>query len=117
MSTEQIELRAERLRVQLAMFGELQTDFASAYRDAAPRMSAGDHALFQSITAVDVGLANACLEVAAEQRRREWGGLERLLADIPPGGAIDSIYDLPAEQALPVMRAAHACGWLREAGG
>lgn len=115
MTREQTELRAERLRVQLAMFGEMQTDFASAYRDAAAHLSGGDHALFQSITAADAGLANACLEIAAEQRRREWDEVETLLTAIPSGGDLESIYDLPAAQALPALRAAQLCGWLREA--
>jgi hypothetical protein len=115
VNREQTELRAERLRVQLAMFGELQTDFAGAYRDAAPRMSAGDHALFQTTTAADTGLANACLEIASEQRRREWAGLETLLSCLPLGGDLESVYELPAAQALPALRGAQVCGWLNEA--
>ncbi len=86
------------------MFGELQVDFASAYLDATARMSADEHALFQSTTEADLSLGNACLEVEHELRRREWDALEVLLAAIPPGGDLESIYELPAAQALPALR-------------
>jgi hypothetical protein len=115
VSREQTELRAERLRVILAIFGEMQTDFATAYNDAARHMTQNEHSLFQSASAADLLLGNACLEIAADLRRREWKGLEALLSAIPPGGDIETIFDLPAEDALPALRAAHGCGWLQEA--
>jgi hypothetical protein len=115
MTTEYMELRAERLRVTLFMFGQVHADFGTMYEDAAHRMSGGEHALFQSTTADDLGLSNACLELEYALRRREWVGLERLLAAIPPGGAIDDIYALPAAQALRALHGAAVCGWLREA--
>jgi hypothetical protein len=116
MSGEHTELRAERLRVTLSMFGVVHTDFASAYEDAAGRMSGGEHALFQSTTAADLELSNACLDVEAALRRREWAALESLLAAIPTGGDLDSVFELPAVEALGALRAAVACGWFRQAG-
>ena len=116
MSSEQAELRAERLRVTLFMFGELHAEFGVMYDDAVPRLSRGEHALFQSTTADDLALSNACLDLEYALRLREWGALETLLAALPPGGALADVYDLPAEQALPALHAAHVCGWLREAG-
>lgn len=115
MSSEQAELRAERLRVTLFMFGHVHTEFGDMYDDAAARMSGSELALFQTTSADDLELSNACLEIEYAMRRREWGGLETLLAAIPPGGDLDSIYDLPADRALPALRAAQVCGWLREA--
>jgi hypothetical protein len=49
-------------------------------------------------------------------RRREWEAVGLFLAAIPPGGNITDVYDLPADQALPALHAAQACGWLREGG-
>jgi hypothetical protein len=114
---EQTELRAERLRVTLFMFGQLHAEFDAMYADAAPRMSPSDHALFQSTNADDLALGNACLEIEYALRRRGWAALERLLAAIPPGGDIDSIYDLAAEQAIAAIKAAGVIGWHWPAAG
>jgi hypothetical protein len=116
VGSEQIELRAERLRVTLFMFGALHAEFGVMYDDAVQRLSRGEHALFQSTTADDLALGSACLDLEYALRRRQWGALETLLGALPLGGSIEDMYDLPAEQAIPALRAAQVCGWLREAG-
>ncbi len=117
MSTEQIELRAERLRVMLIVLDAIEDYDAGKYPEAAPMLGKHDLALARTVSPAERALAQACLDLERDMRRREWGGLEGLLAAIPPGGDIDSIYDLPAKQAIPALHAAHACGWLREPGG
>ncbi len=116
MSSEQIELRAERLRVALRVL-EVTDDFAAGmYPEAAPAVGSHDVSLFRTASADDMRLAESCLQAERDLRRREWGAMEALLGALPPGGGIEDVYDLPAEQALPALRAAQVCGWLREAG-
>jgi hypothetical protein len=92
---------------------EAPPDFdAGKYPDAAPLIEPEDVGLFQTGSAEDRLLAQACLDAQRDLRRREWGAVESLLGALPPG----SMYDLPAERALPALRAAQVCGWLREAG-
>ncbi len=116
MSTEQTELRAERLRVTLRVFEALPDFDAGKYPEAAPLVEPEDVGLFQTGSVEDRLLAQACLDAQRDLRRREWGAVEALLGALPPGGNLDDVYDLPAERALPALRAAQVCGWLREAG-
>ena len=116
MSSEQTELRAERLRVALCVL-EVADDYdAGKYPEPAPAVPQHDVALFRTVSPEDHQLAAACLDAERSLRRREWEALEILLAALPPGGALGDVYDLPAAQALPALRAAQVCGWLREAG-
>jgi hypothetical protein len=116
VSAEQVELRAERLRVALRVL-EAADDFdAGKYPEPAPVVGQDDAALFRTVSVEDRLLAQTCLDAERDLRRREWGAVEALLGALPPGGGIEDIYDLPAEQALPALRAAQVCGWLREAG-
>lgn len=116
MSTEQTELRAERLRVTMTVL-EIAEDYdAGLYPEAAPILDRPDIFLFQTGSAEDRLLAQACLDAQHDLRRREWGAVEALLGALPSDGSLDDIYDLPAERALPALRAAQVCGWLREAG-
>jgi hypothetical protein len=117
LNVEQVELRAERLRVMLIVLDAVEDFYAGKYREAAPMVSRHDLWLFRTASSSDRALAQACLDAQRDMRRREWEGLESLLGALPPGGNIDSIYDLPADQALPALHAANACCWLREAGG
>lgn len=117
MSTEQIELRAERLRVTLFMFGQLHgPTFEEMCADSARRMSAGEFALFQSTDREDLGLSNECLAIEYDMRRREWEALEELLGAIPRGGNLDDIFDLPVPEQLDALHAAVACRWFRPGG-
>jgi hypothetical protein len=115
MSSEQAELRAERLRVTLRVFEALPDFDAGKYPDAAPLVEPEDVGLFQTGSTEDRLLAHACLDAERDLRRREWGAVEALLGALPRGGSLGDVYDLPAEQAIPALRAAHTCGWLREA--
>jgi hypothetical protein len=115
MSSEQAELRAERLRVAIRVL-EATDDFAAGmYREPAPMVGSHDVALFRTASAEDTLLAQACLDAERDLRRRQWGAMEALLGALPPGGDIEDLYDLPAQQAIPALSAAHVCGWLREA--
>jgi hypothetical protein len=115
MSGEQAELRAERLRVAILVL-EAADDFeAGMYPEPAPAVGEHDVALFRTVSPEDRLLAHACLDAERDLRRREWGAMEALLGAVPPGGSLGDVYDLPAEQAIPALRAAHTCGWLREA--
>jgi hypothetical protein len=113
MSSEQAELRAERLRVALCVLEVADDYHAGKYPEAAPVVGEGDVALFLTVSPEDRLLAQACLDAARDLRRREWGAVEALLGALPHGGGLDDVYDLPAEQALPALRAAQVCGWLR----
>ncbi len=116
MPREQAELRAERLRVMMRVLDALPDYDAGMYPEPAPLVPAEDVGLFQSGSAEDPLLALTCLAAEHDLRRREWGAVEALLGALPPGGSIEDVYDLPAGQALPALRAAQVCGWLREAG-
>jgi hypothetical protein len=116
MSSERTELRAERLRVALAVLDFLPDYEAGRYPEPRPLLPDADVGLFQTCSQEDRQLAETCLQAERDLRRQEWGAVEALLGAIPPGGNIDSIYELPAEHALPALRHAHACGWLHEAG-
>jgi hypothetical protein len=116
VSLEQTELRAERLRVALAVLDFLPDYEAGRYPDTRPLIGEGDVGLFLTCSVEDRQLAEACLQAERDLRRREWGAVEALLGAIPSGGSIGDIYDLPAEQAIPALRAAQVCGWLREKG-
>lgn len=115
MSAEQTELRAERLRVALAALNLLPDYEAGRYPEPRPLIAEDDVGLFRTCSAEDRRLAETCLEAERDLRLREWGAVEALLGALPPGGSLDDVYDLPAEQALPALRAAQVCGWLREA--
>jgi hypothetical protein len=115
MSSEQAELRAERLRVAIRVL-EATDDFAAGmYPEPAPAVGSHDVALFRTASPEDTLLAQACLDAERDLRRRQWDAMETLLGALPPGGSLDDVYGLPAEQALPALSAAHLCGWLREA--
>lgn len=113
---EQTELRAERLRVTMCVLDVLEDFNAGMYPEAALLLPVEDVGLFQTGSTEDRSLALSCLAVERDLRRREWGAVEALLAAIPPGGDLENIYHLPAVQALPALRAASECGWLREVG-
>ena len=60
-----------------------------------------------------VALANACLAVECDWRRRRWQALERLLALVPPhGGELRDVVHLPGATGLRALAAAHVLGWL-----
>ncbi len=117
MSTEQVELRAERLRVAIQLLDISDDMNAGLYPEPRPLFRRHDLALARTTTSLDRALAQACLDLDRDMRRREWEGLEALLAAIPPGGDLGDIYDLPADKALPALHAAQAWGWLQEGGG
>lgn len=113
MSREQTELRAERLRVSMTVLDALPDYEAGRYPEPRPAITRHDGCLYQTSSPADRELAEACLDAAYDLRRRQWAGLETLLAAIPPGGDLESIYEQPAEVALPAIRGAQVCGWLR----
>jgi hypothetical protein len=113
MIREQTELRAERLRVTMTVLDAVSDYEAGRYPEPRPAVSRHDGYLYQTGSPEDRQLAEACLDAAYDLRRRQWAGLEALLAAIPLGGDLESIYDQPAEVALPAIRGAQVCGWLR----
>lgn len=116
MMREQTELRAERLRVAVHVIDAVPDYDAGLYPDTRPLVSRHDAWLFHTCSADDQLLALACLDAERDMRRREWRGLEDLLAAIAPGGDLESIYEQPADVALPAIRGAQVCGWLHKAG-
>lgn len=116
MNVEQTELRAERLRVAIQLLDVTPDMDAGLYPEPRPLFGEHDLALARTLSHRDRALAQACLDAERDMRRREWEGLESLLAAIPPGGRICDIYNQPSDQALPALRAARTCGWLREGG-
>lgn len=101
MMSERIELRAKRLRAEINVLQSAENDrllMALAY---------------VADNSEDRDLAETCLEAERDLRRREWDAIELLLAAIPLGGGLEEIYELPAYRALPAIRAAQVCGWLR----
>ncbi len=113
---EHTELRAERLRVALAVLDHQPDYDAGLYPEPRPLLPDPDVGLFQTCSSDDRRLAESCLQAERDLRRREWGAVEAVLGAIPPGGSIEDIYNLPAAQALPALHAARTCGWLREGG-
>jgi len=116
MSAEHAELRAERLRVALYVLDAVHDYEAGRYTERRPQLHDADVGLLRTCSAEDRLLAQSCLQADHDLLRGEWSAVETLLAAIPPGGGLGDIYDLPAEQALPALHAAQACGWLREGG-
>ncbi len=114
MISEQVELRAERLRVALVVLDAVDDYDAGLYPEAAPLLPADDIALARTVSGSDRALAQACLDASRDARRREWVALEDLLGAIPPGGDLDSIFDLPVEDVFAALLAAKGCGWFAE---
>jgi hypothetical protein len=114
--SEQTELRAERLRVAMVVLDAVGDYNAGKYPEAAPLLaSSHDTALARTVSGSDRELALACLDVERDACRREWGGLEDLLGAIPPGGDLDSVFELPTEVAFAALTAARRCGWFWDA--
>jgi hypothetical protein len=107
-------LRAKRLPVTMQVLDVIGDYEAGHYPTPGALLERPDIFLYRTASQEDKLLAEACLDAERDLRRREWGAVEALLGALPPGGSIEDIYDLPAEQALPALRAAQVCGWLRE---
>jgi hypothetical protein len=108
MSSELTELRAERLRVAVHALNLIEADPVML-------LKGGDVGLFRTGSVEDRMLAESCLEAERDLRRREWEAVEVLIAATPPGGMVEDVCELPADRALPALRAAQVCGWLRKA--
>jgi hypothetical protein len=108
MSSELTELRAERLRVAVHALNLMEVDPVTL-------LQGGDVGLFQTGSAEDKLLAQSCLEAERDLRRQQWEAVEVLIAATPPGGVVEDVCELPADRALPALRAAQVCGWLRKA--
>jgi hypothetical protein len=113
VTTEQLELRAERLRVAVVVLDCSDDYDAGLYAEARPLIPRHQNCLFATCSAEERQLAESVLELERSFRDSQWDGLQALLGAIPPGGDLDSIFDLPACQALPALRAAIRCGWFR----
>jgi hypothetical protein len=113
--SEQTELRAERLRVAMVVLDAVDDYNAGKYPEAAALLGSHDAALARTVSGSDRELALACLDAERDACRREWGGLEDLLGAIPPGGDLDSIWELPPEDAFAALTAAKRCGWFSDA--
>jgi hypothetical protein len=109
-------LRAKRLPVTMQVLDVVDDYDAGHYPEPAGLLERPDIFLYDTASQEDRLLAEACLEAERDLRRREWAALEVLLASIPLGGSVEDIYDLSADRALPAIRAAQVCGWLRKAG-
>lgn len=107
------ELRAQRLSVTMGVLDAAGDFDTGLYPEPAALLTRHDRLLFASGSDEDRALARACLEAEQELRRREWAGLESLLAAVPPGGDLNDVYDLPPHEALAAHQAAIACRWFR----
>jgi hypothetical protein len=106
-------MRALRLQVAVPVLDAADDFAAGLYPEPQPYCGIVTHALVATATAEDIYLARACLDAERYIRRRGWEALEALLGAIPPGGNLDSIYDLPPKQSVEAIYAANACHWLR----
>jgi hypothetical protein len=110
-----VEARAERLRVGLSMLSPepsrpseagaalARHGLARADRDVLAGPSCED----------DRHLLNACLEIEAELRVRQWRALERLLGAVPAGDGDwgDRLVALPRRRLSPAILDLMAIGW------
>jgi hypothetical protein len=78
VSTEQTELREERVRVILRVLEVMEDE--NKYRHAEKLFSASEVALFRTASPDDFLLAEARLDAQRAERRREWVGAEHALA-------------------------------------
>jgi hypothetical protein len=106
-------MRAVRLLAVMPVL-DAADDFATGYYpETSAHFGPVTQALFKTSTADDLALARACLDAERDLRRREWGALESLLGAIPPGGDLESIFDLRTDESLAALRASVDCGWFR----
>src|SRR4051794_30694910 len=114
--TEPPEVRAERLRVLLALHqggDSLGADGCKeAFRAGLGPVSEEDLELMATMEPEDHALGLACYAIEAELRRRGWAALEWLAAVLPEpniGAALDT---LSREQLVELIRAVRELGWI-----
>lgn len=97
------EIRAERLRVlvEVAPYLPLEPE------DIGRFVTAEDAEIVQQVGTEDLNLANACLAVETELRRRQITAVEQLTALVPAGeGSLDErVLALPIPQRMDAFAA------------
>ena len=85
--TDDVATRADRLGVHVLMFGLVREEPRNAVRSLAvvPLLMPEEIGMFCTRDDEDLALSNACLEVEAALRDREWAALERLLGLVAAG--------------------------------
>lgn len=111
--SRQADMRAVLLPAAITVL-DLADDFAAGYYpEPQPYVGTVPQAFLKMSTSEDLDLARACLDVERDFRRRQWTALESLLGAIPPGGDLEDIYELPADECIAALRASVVCGWFR----
>src|SRR5688572_7491451 len=92
-----VPTRAERLRVNLFIFGVVREPPRKALEGTWDALALDEIDLFRAGDEEDLALSNACLEAEAALRDREWAALERLLGLVAAGeGPLDErVWCLP----------------------
>jgi len=110
MTTTPPEERAERLRVLVEVAPYLPLHPA----EAAEFLTVEDGELIQRITAQDLDLVNACLEVESDVRRKQFAAVEELMSLVSAGeGGLDErILALPTPERYEAFAAIMACMWV-----
>ncbi len=104
--TNSVEERAERLRVLLSVGPCARSDADLSYED--------EHAL-EGLTQEDLHLANACFQVEAEIRSRQFLAVEELAAAVGGRAEVtveDRVCALPDPEFNSAARLAIALGWV-----
>lgn len=86
----------------------------AAAQGLAPLSPADLAVLAQPMTDEDLALANACLEVEADLRQRNYAAIERLLATVAgsEGNLTERVVALPQQQALRALCDLSDVGWI-----
>jgi hypothetical protein len=104
-------LRPHRLGAAIKVLEVLDDFDAGKYPEPQPYFGLVTQAFVGSANAEVLLLARSCVDAERDLRDQEWAALERLLAAIPLGGNLESIFDLPASQAVDALYAANDCRW------
>lgn len=113
MSAEQLELRAERLRVAICVLEIADDIHAGKYPEAAPLCGQHDLALFRTLSDEDLRLAQTCLDAERDLRRREWGAVEACSVPSPPAATSETCTTCPPSRRYRLCaprRYAAGCG-------
>lgn len=113
-----VEVRAERLRVLLALHQGGDTLGAEGCKEAflvglgptAPE----DLDLMDEISPDDDALAFACFAIEADLRQRGWEALERLASLLPVPNLNAAVIELPPRERAELVEAALILGWRGE---
>src|SRR5215210_7949999 len=119
--TDDVAVRAERLRVLLALHQGGDTLGAEgckeAFRAGLGPVSELDLELMATMEPEDHALGLACYAIEADLRRRGWAALEWLAAVLPEPNIEAALETLSRQQLVELVRAVRDLGWIGPAPG